>query len=254
MDRQTVSLLQAYADRYESSSFLEGDPSWFMHQVSGAANQETLALLASCLSYGSRKQFMPKIRQLLDASCGEPYEWVRSGAFIGQIPDDPTCFYRLYTHHTMHVFLQALRSLLIRWHTIGHYAAHAVEHGDHRQGEALRVLMALNDHFAAYGLKGIMPQPVSSLCKRPCMFLRWMVRDGSPVDLGLWADRIDRRSLLIPVDTHVIQTARRLGLIQSTTASWATVVSLSRQMLEVFPDDPARGDFALYGADVFDTK
>ena len=65
-----------YAERYESAEFLHGDPSWFMHQVSGKDNCEAMAFLASCLSYGSRRQFMPKIQLLYDWSGGRVAEWV----------------------------------------------------------------------------------------------------------------------------------------------------------------------------------
>lgn len=81
------------------------------------------------------------------------------------------------------------------------------------------------------------------------MFLRWVVRDNSPVDLGIWSDYIDKTSLYIPMDTHVMQTARRLGLVHTKSASWATTQALTQEMAKVFPTDPVRGDFALYGAD-----
>lgn len=82
------------------------------------------------------------------------------------------------------------------------------------------------------------------------MFLRWMVRDGSPVDLGLWSDFIDKRNLLIPMDTHVQQMAQQLQLIHQRTATWASVIALTEELRQVFPDDPAKGDFALFGAGV----
>lgn len=243
-------LLVSYADRYEVPSFIHGDPSWFMHQVDGRENQETIAFIASCLSYGSRSQFMPKIQSLLDASEGEPFEWVRSGTFQTAIPDDARCFYRLYTNHTMHLFLLSLHDLLHAYGSLADFATEAVGRGAPDQGEALRVLHALADYFRSRGLKGIVPQPVSSVCKRPSMFLRWMVRDHSPVDLGIWADRIDKSSLYIPIDTHVMQTARRLRIVSTHSASWATTVALTEKMRDAFPGDPARGDFALYGADI----
>jgi uncharacterized protein (TIGR02757 family) len=77
-----------------------------------------------------------------------------------------------------------------------------------------------------------------------------MVRDKSPVDLGLWADFIDKKSLIMPLDTHVMQESRNLELIGSKTASMSTAIELSETMLEVFPDDPLRGDFALFGLGV----
>ena len=79
------------------------------------------------------------------------------------------------------------------------------------------------------------------------MFLRWMVRTGSPVDLGLWT-WYPASSLLIPLDTHVMQEAQKLGLLpQKSTASRKTAILLTKKMEEIFPGDPARGDYALFG-------
>jgi uncharacterized protein (TIGR02757 family) len=74
-----------------------------------------------------------------------------------------------------------------------------------------------------------------------------MVRSDSPVDLGLWKDFIDRRCLIIPMDTPVLQQSVRLGLLNSKTATMSTARRLSAALMEIFPDDPMKGDFALFG-------
>lgn len=234
-------LLRTYAAQYETAAFLPSDPSWFMHQVEGTENRETTAFIASCLSYGGRKQFMPKIQRLLDLADGDMHGWVGDGRFMNDIPDDDSrCFYRLYTCHTMHAFLCALRSMLNEHGSIGTFVkAHATD--------GLLALKAITGFFAARGTETIIPKNTVSACKRLCMFLRWMSRDGSPVDLGLWASFIDKRTLVMPMDTHVLQEANRLGLITSKTASMATAIKLTARLAEIFPDDPLKGDFALFG-------
>ena len=79
------------------------------------------------------------------------------------------------------------------------------------------------------------------------MFLRWMVRSDSPVDLGLWSEIIDKRTLIMPLDTHVIQEANRLGLITTKSTSMKAANKLTAIMLDIFPEDPLKGDFALFG-------
>lgn len=61
------------------------------------------------------------------------------------------------------------------------------------------------------GVKGV-PKDTKSACKRVCMFMRWMVRWGSDVDLGIWSF-IPTSKLIVPLDTHVARMARQLGLI-----------------------------------------
>ena len=75
-----------------------------------------------------------------------------------------------------------------------------------------------------------------------------MVRGGSPVDLGLWEDFIDRRTLVMPLDTHVIAQSVKFGLADGKCASMAAAVRLTRKAAEIFPDDPLKADFALFGA------
>ncbi len=115
------TLLIGYASKYETADFLPEDPSWFMHQVEGQLNQETLAFIASCLSYGSRKQFFPKIQYILDCSNGNTYEWVKNGEFDKDIPCEDTCYYRLYSKRTMNVFLHALKDMIVEHGSIGNY-------------------------------------------------------------------------------------------------------------------------------------
>ncbi len=244
LSRQKKDYLRLQADKYETAAFLEDDPSWFMHQVSGKANQEVMALLASALSYGSRPLFMPKIAFLMKASQGELHHWVVSGEFEKHIPDTTQCYYRLYTFHTMHRFLHALKDLLIAHGTLGDFMLHQHCH------TGLQAVTALCAWFSPYGLKGVIPQDTSSSCKRVCMFLRWMVRDESPVDLGIWKEIIDKRTLIIPMDAHVVRQALTLGLITSRSTTMTNATRLSKVLTRVFPDDPLKGDFALFGTGI----
>ncbi len=234
-------LLIEYAKRYETTDFLATDPSWFMHQVDGNRNRETLAFIASCLSYGSRKQFFPKIQYILDCSHGEVYDWVYYGRFDKDIPDDTKrCYYRLYTFHTMNTFFHALKDMLTEHGTIGEYVRRNANDG-------YSAIVAICTYFSGKGIEVIIPKDTKSACKRVCMFLRWMVRDGSPVDLGLWSGYLDKRTLIMPMDTHVIQEANKLGLLKGKGASMAAARKLTARMAEIFPNDPLKGDFALFG-------
>ena len=249
MDAAVKRLLRRLAAKYETTDFLNGDPSWFMHQVDGAANREAMAFVASCLSFGSRKQFLPKIRCIMDAAKGDVDGWIREGLFERDFACGcADCFYRFFTHGHMHGFFRAYRRLLEDCGTLGEYVKREAS------GDGHAAVAAICRYFAEAGADTVVPKNAQSACKRVCMFLRWMVRDNSPVDLGLWADFIDRRSLVIPFDTHVVQQSVRLGLMQSTTASMSAACRLSRTLLEVFPDDPLKGDFALFGYGVNQAK
>ncbi len=243
MKDEVRRLLAEYAARYETAGFLDGDPSWFMHQVEGDANREATAFVAACLSFGSRAQFMPKVQWMLDCADGDMDGWVRSGAFARDVPaDSGRCFYRFFTFGTMNGFLGSYRRLMEECGTLGGFVRDAAAG---RGG--LGAVEAICRWFAEHGPCAPVPRDAHSACKRVCMFLRWMVRGGSPVDLGLWEGFIDRRSLVMPLDTHVLRQANRLGLMKGTCASMCAARRLTDAMREAFPNDPLKGDFALFG-------
>lgn len=248
IDTKLNNHLKSLADKYEKEEFLVGDPSWFMHQVEGDTNKELLAFIASSLSYGSRKQFLPKIQKILDASKGNVKEWLISGQYILDIPENEECYYRLYTNKMMHDMLNALAAMVKEYGSMKEFVSHLSLIPE--KGDAFLVIEALCKWFNDHGSKGIIPKNTQSSCKRICMFLRWMVRDNSPVDIGLWNDIIDKRTLIIPMDTHVVQEAMRLGLLTSKSTSMSTAKRLTERLKEIFPDDPTKGDFALFGLGV----
>lgn len=244
MQAETKSLLRRLADKYEKASFLEGDPSCFLRRAEGAANQEAGAFVASSLSFGSRSQFIPRIQWIFDHAGDELDGWVRTGAFERDFAaDDSRCFYRFFTYAAMNAFFRTYQALMKRHGTLGEYVR--AESG----GDCLRAVEAICRAFGE-GAGGLIPKDAKSACKRVCMFLRWMVRSDSPVDLGLWSGFMDRRTLVIPLDTHVVQEAQRLGLLKSPCASMCAARRLTAALAEVFPDDPCRGDFALFGLGV----
>lgn len=244
-----INTLKALAEKYETKEFLVGDPSWFMHQIAGDTNKELLAFIASSLSYGSRKQFLPKIQLLLDSinhdAHGDVTAWLTEAAYHQLIPPTKDCFYRLYTCETFNKFLSALAEMVRQHGSIKGYLQTMMASRD-----CLEAIRHITQWFCDHDSVGVIPKDATSSCKRVCMFLRWMVRSDSPVDLGLWSDLIDRRTLIIPMDTHVVQEAMRLGLLSSRSTSMSNARRLSQRLAEIFPDDPIRGDFALFGVGV----
>lgn len=221
--------LIALAEKYEKHDFIEGDPSWFMHQYQDPVLQERAAFIAAALSYGSRKQFLPKIKYILDG---------------GTIADNDECFYRLHTNRMVRRFLHVTDLIYNKYGSmLGMMQAHDVH-------TALDAVKLITGYFAEHNASDLIPKNACSSCKRVCMFLRWMVRDDSPVDLGLWKDQIDKATLIMPLDTHVLQEAEKLGLLKSKSGSMATALKLTNKLREIFPDDPTKADFALFGLGV----
>ena len=71
MKSEVKDFLITSAERHENESFLNDDPSQFMHKVNGERNREAVAFVASGLSFGSRKQFRPKIERIVELAGGD---------------------------------------------------------------------------------------------------------------------------------------------------------------------------------------
>lgn len=247
--------LRSLADRYEVSSFTEADPSQFLRWYQpeegrgSLADVEVASFIAAMLAFGNRKQFIPKIRQVLetsDRSLGSVSEWLKTGTYKKDFPHGEAKFYRFYSYDDMQTFFGEIADILKEAGSLGEFfhkkytASPVVE-----CGEDLANLIS-----SSFPKSALVPKGRNSANKRIHMFLRWMVRRGSPVDLGLW-DWADPSELLIPLDVHVMQEAVKLGLIQEgAAASRKTAECLTAVLAEVFPGDPCRGDFALFGLGV----
>jgi uncharacterized protein (TIGR02757 family) len=80
--------------------------------------------------------------------------------------------------------------------------------------------------------------------KRYFMYLRWMVRKDS-IDLGLWS-KVDKRDLIMPLDTHTFEVSKKLGLLQRKSYDLKAALELTQKLKEFDPNDPIKYDFALY--------
>lgn len=225
------------AERYETEEFIKDDPIQFPHEVAkrGGSRRdiEISAILSSWLAYGNRKQFCSALQALHELMDYKPFEYLNSHSWR-IFKDCDSTMYRFNTYHDLYALFDNLR---IYYFDI--YKPYLI-------GEVLRQsinpLQKLIDMFD--NIKGF-PINDKSACKRLNMLLRWMARKNSPVDLGLW--NIDPSKLIIPVDTHVHRMTFDLGLTKRRQADMKTALEITDAMREIWPEDPAKGDFALFG-------
>ncbi len=85
---------------------------------------------------------------------------------------------------------------------------------------------------------------INSPYKRWHMYLRWMVRHDN-LDMGLWS-KIDKKDLLVPLDTHTFKVGQKFGLIKRKSYDFNAVLELTESFKELDLQDPIKFDFALY--------
>lgn len=252
------------ADKYEVASFSNEDPSQFLRWYTFAQvpDIEAASFIAAMLAFGSRKQFIPKIRQILqtaDSSSGSITLWLKSGAYKKDFPTGMQKFYRFYSYDDFHVFFGELAEILNKAPSLGEFLhlqferqmKNACSFSKSAAASTVSVPapgdIIMNCFVQSFPKSAIVPKGKNSANKRIHMFLRWMVRRNSPVDLGLWT-WFNPADLLIPLDVHVMQQAVNLGLLpENSTASRKTAILLTKKLAQIFPNDPCRADFALFG-------
>lgn len=200
-------------------------------------------------------------------------------------PRGPQKFYRFYSFDDLRIFFNEISTILYNHNSLGDYFKSIYEGKDfpslqspkdfsatpssgdtpQRPDTVLSESLEVCPHHSSNNPTGvcplhldiiisqafpkskIVPKGNNSANKRIQMFLRWMVRQNSPVDLGIWS-WYPQSQLIIPLDVHVMQESIKLGLLpEKSKASYKTALELTNQLSEIFPGDPCRGDYALFG-------
>lgn len=236
-----IELMEA-ADKCENVHFIGSDPVQFPHRYDNRQDIEVSAFISAWMAYGSRRVFLKvleKIHTMMDG-CGGPYRFIVNRHFNG-VPGigADSCLYRFYKWSDFMELCDRLSKAYDEMDSLEQFfvPGHSLDEG----------VLDFCKFFE--GIQGIPVPGSKSANKRFYMFLRWMVRRNSPVDFGIWT-AVMPSQLIIPLDTHVFQAAKRMGLTSRTGADLKTAVEITAGMKEIWPDDPARADFALYGMEV----
>ncbi len=245
--RELKELLDAEAARINSPAFIADDPVQFPRRFSDVRDIEIVAFLSAIIAWGNRKMICRDAERLLALMGDQPYEYMRDGAYEQLDPD--MNIHRTFFARNLQHFLRGLREIYRRHDSIDAFAA------SQRVGEAEApswVLIERMNAIMADANGGIadsraLPQNLADTAlKRVNMALRWLVRDDGIVDMGVWHS-IPKSKLYVPLDVHVGNTARSLGLIERRANDRKTVEQLMRPLREFRPDDPCIYDYALFG-------
>ena len=226
MDEKMKDRLMAWAEKYNDPQYFQEDPVIFpKHFVSGPGNTyrladvEIAALIAAHLAWGRRSMIVRDCTRALDEMSWKPYEYVMAGEYR----DDNSSLHRTVKWSEFAMICRNLRDIYS--HT-----------------DSLENLDCQQIRTQVFGQKEDLRAPN----KKINMMRRWMVRDDGKVDLGVWK-HTGKSSLLIPLDVHVYEMAASLGLTSRKQKDIRTVQEITDAFREIFPDDPCKGDFALFG-------
>ena len=217
-------------------------------------DREIVGLLTACLAYGRVDLFSRQLEIVLQSMGPSPAEFVRGFDARRDAVAFRSFWYRFNRPRDLVAFCVAGRDLLLRHGTLekcflaGDVAA-AGPIGPALERFARAFLEAdLREVFPrgriSRGYRHLFPLPsAGGPCKRLQLFLRWMVRRESP-DFGLWTS-ISPARLLMPVDTHVENISRSIGLTRRRSRNWKMAEEITARLAQVDAADPVKFDFAL---------
>jgi len=239
---------------FDYTSRVELDAIRFPLRYPDPRDRELVALLSACLAYGRVELFSGALEGVLAKMGPSPAAFVAgfdpgrdAGAFAA-------FWYRFNRPRDLVAFCIAARELLDRFGTLEKCFVAGDEDGRGPIGPTLerfarKFLDAdLSPVFRrgriSRGYRHLFPLPsVGGPCKRLNLFLRWMVRRESP-DFGLWTS-ISPARLLMPIDTHIENISRSIGLTRRRSRNWRMAEEITQKLAAIDPADPVKFDFAL---------
>ncbi len=203
--------------------------------------EEYSSLICSLFAYGNANQIVKFLNSLdfslLDKSEDEIKKALKDKYYRFQKPNDVTAFF---------IALKRLKekSSLKEIFLKGYRQNRDILDGIRNLIEEIYKIYPYSSKGYTFLIGKIPSKNPSSPYKRWNMFLRWMVRKDN-IDFGLWRE-IDKKDLIIPLDTHTFNISRKLGLLERKTYDFKAAKLLTEKLKEFDPNDPVKYDFALY--------
>ena len=245
------SFLDEKYAQYNQPFFIETDPIQIPKLFAEKEDIEIAAFLTATIAWGNRISIIKNAEKLMRMMGEQPSGFVRNATqteietlqkFVHRTFNGTDCIYFIRSLKHIYQNRGGLQTLF--------------EAGFKRQNTAYS---AIENFFQVFfELPGertrrhVPDVAKGSAAKRLNMFLRWMVRtDNSRIDFGLWKG-IPSSALMLPLDVHTGNVARKLGLLTRNSNDWKAVEEVTSALRVFDPADPVKYDFALFGLGAFE--
>ena len=245
-----AELLHSEATRINSPEFIADDPVQFPRRFTSLPDIEIAGLLSASIAWGNRRMICRDCDRMLALMDNDPHAYLMDSGYE-DIPDTLNIHRTFFGRNLKH-FLRGLRRVYAAHGSIQEFArAKGIAASTH---PAWELTAALNAELSAAnsGATDSRCLPLgldTTALKRVNMWLRWLVRRDGIVDLGVW-DVITPAQLYIPIDVHVGNVSRSLGILARRGNDRKAVEELTAALRTLRPDDPVFFDYALFGIGV----
>lgn len=243
-------LLDSEAARINRLDFIDKDPVQFPRRFERLQDIEIVSFLSAIIAWGNRKMICRDAERMLGLMDNEPYKYVMEEGYEDLDPD--MNLHRTFFGRHFQYFLRGLHRIYRDYGSLDAFGE-AMRIGD-SEAPAWKLVEEMQRVMCDVNGGGTCSQclPVNlsqTALKRVNMALRWLVRDDGIVDMGVWKS-IPKSKLYIPLDVHVGNISRELGLLTRKANDRRSVEQLTSLLRTLRPEDPAIYDFALFGIGV----
>lgn len=246
------SFLDKEAARINTTDFIGNDPVQFPRRFDRLQDIELVSFLSASIAWGKRKMICNNCEKMLAIMDNSPLEYVKDEAYE-ELPDEMN-IHRTFFVRNFKYMLRGFNRIFCKYGSLHEFAV-ANRVGD-SELPSWRLVELMQEQFSEANdgrtdSQCLPTQLKNTALKRVNMALRWLVRDDGIVDMGVWT-AIKKSQLFIPLDVHVGDTARSLGMIDRKANDKRTVLELTAQLRRMRPDDPVIYDYALFGIGIGD--
>lgn len=241
--------LDEKADFYEHPKFISSDPIQIVHEFEQLQDIEIVGLLTATIAWGQRKSIIANAKKLVTILENEPHRFIKEASNF-ETKQALAFVHRTFNGIDLSSFLSALKSIYQQ-----HTSLETVFCAPTLTAQA--GISQFRDAMLATGLPARTHKHISnplknSAAKRLNMYLRWMCRPSAKgVDFGIW-NKFPLSSVMIPLDVHTGNVARKLGLITRKQNDWKALEELMTTLKTFDKNDPGKYDFALFGLGAFE--
>jgi uncharacterized protein (TIGR02757 family) len=236
--------------QYNCARFIESDPISIPYLFSKKENIEISAFLTAIISWGQRPTIIRNAKKLMSMMDENPYDFIMNGS-REEFGRFSSFVHRTFNGIDCRYFIDALSEI---YHHYG--GLEEIFTKGYRADQSMKSAIGyFRKTFLSFSppvrtAKHIANPEAGSSAKRINMFLRWMIRKPG-IDFGLW-DWIPASALMMPIDVHSGNVARKLGLLQRKQNDWRAVEELTQKLRQFDAADPVKYDFALFGLGIFE--
>lgn len=250
-----LSEIKAFLDekylQYNQPFFIETDPIQIPKIFIVKEDIEIAAILTATIAWGNRQSIIKNGDKLMKMMGGQPHDFVMNASadelvslrnFVHRTFNGDDCMYFIRSLHNIYQNFGGLQQVFQNGYTSSNTVFSAL-------AGFYEVFFSLPGERTRRYISNV---EKSASAKRLNMFLRWMVRtDRSKVDFGMW-NGIPASALMLPLDVHTGNVARKLGLLTRKSNDWKTVEEVTAALRNFDPFDPVKYDFALFGLGAFE--